>query len=80
MSANDPGLAQVGAPAVDPLKGDVEKDATGDIVETSERTVAPDQFDEKYETSRWEIWSYYAYYIGNNGLVSLARSPTPEID
>jgi hypothetical protein len=31
--------------------------------------VAPDQFDPKWETDRVEIWSYYAYYIGNNGLV-----------
>lgn len=25
-----------------------------------ERPVAPDQFDPKYETSRWEIWAYYS--------------------
>ncbi|RMJ28026.1 autophagy protein Atg22 [Aspergillus sp. HF37] len=46
--------------------------------------IAPDTFDEKYQTTKWEIWAYYAwvtnwllldvanmadsYYIGNNGL------------
>lgn len=33
-----------------------------------ERPVAPDQFIEGFETSRWEIWSYYAYIAGNNGM------------
>ncbi|BCR96396.1 MFS transporter [Aspergillus luchuensis] len=33
-----------------------------------ERRVAPDQVEDKYRTTRWEIWAYYAYYIGNNGL------------
>lgn len=33
-----------------------------------EQPVAPDQFLEGYETSRWEIWSYYAYYVGDNGM------------
>lgn len=50
----------------DPTKGMVES-RKGSMVE-EERPVAPDQFDERYETSKWEIWAYYAYYIGNNGL------------
>ncbi|GKZ24513.1 hypothetical protein AbraIFM66951_006091 [Aspergillus brasiliensis] len=33
-----------------------------------EQRVAPDQIDDNYRTTRWEIWAYYAYYIGNNGL------------
>lgn len=33
-----------------------------------DQPVAPDQFLEGYETSRWEVWSYYAYYVGNNGM------------
>ncbi|GAQ34829.1 hypothetical protein AtubIFM55763_001681 [Aspergillus tubingensis] len=33
-----------------------------------EQRVAPDQIEDKYRTTRWEIWAYYAYYIGNNGL------------
>jgi len=32
------------------------------------RPVAPDQFDPKYQAGKWEIWSYYLYYVGNNGL------------
>lgn len=38
--------------------------------------VAPDQFDPRWETSKWEIWSYYAYYIGNNGLTLFNFAPT----
>ncbi|PWY73584.1 MFS general substrate transporter [Aspergillus heteromorphus CBS 117.55] len=30
--------------------------------------LAPDQIDDRYRTTKWEIWAYYAYYIGNNGL------------
>ena len=30
--------------------------------------VAPDQFIDGYETTRWEIWSYYIYYVANAGL------------
>lgn len=26
--------------------------------------VAPDQFDEKYQTTKWEIWAYYAWVAG----------------
>lgn len=58
MSAPNPGLAQLAAPGEDPTKGMVE-DKDGAIRE-EERPVAPDQFDEKYETSRWEIWAYYS--------------------
>ena len=43
---------------------------------TEERPIAPDQFDPKYETTRWEIWAYYAYYIGNNGLTLFNFAPT----
>lgn len=45
-------------------------------MEEEERPVAPDQFDERYETNKWEIWSYYAYYIGNNGLTLFNFGPT----
>ncbi|KAI9653669.1 MAG: hypothetical protein M1831_005697 [Alyxoria varia] len=49
-------------------KVDVEKEPV-----TSERPSIPPlagvaDDDGKYETGRWEIWAYYAYYIGNNGL------------
>ncbi|KAJ5907655.1 hypothetical protein N7495_000337 [Penicillium taxi] len=38
--------------------------------------VPPDQFDEEYRTSRKEIWAYYSYYIGNNGLSLFNFAPT----
>ncbi|TID27099.1 hypothetical protein E6O75_ATG01592 [Venturia nashicola] len=41
-----------------------------------DRPVAPDQFDPRYETSNAEIWSYYTYYIGNNGLTLFNFGPT----
>ncbi|KAF4217284.1 hypothetical protein CNMCM8980_007726 [Aspergillus fumigatiaffinis] len=68
--------------------GDVEASATCDAKlkqqvtsqavanEGSEELVAPDVFDEKYRTTKWEIWAYYAYYIGNNGLSLFNFAPT----
>ncbi|KAJ5728702.1 uncharacterized protein N7483_003210 [Penicillium malachiteum] len=38
--------------------------------------IAPDQFDENYHTSKKEIWAYYSYYIGNNGLSLFNFAPT----
>lgn len=55
MAANDPGLAPVGALAEDPSKGAVGVPGDGDV------PVAPDQFDEQYETTKKEIWAYYRY-------------------
>ena len=43
---------------------DVDPEAA---VEARQR-VAPDQFVEGYETSKWEIRAYYGYYVGNTGL------------
>jgi len=54
MAANDPGLAPLSAPAEDP-KPDAAQDIKDGIVH-DERPVAPDQFDEKYETTRLEVW------------------------
>ena len=48
----------------------------GESSPDDDRPVAPDQFDSQYETSRWEIWAYYAYYIGNNGLSLFNFAPT----
>ncbi|KAF4177161.1 hypothetical protein CNMCM8694_001179 [Aspergillus lentulus] len=42
----------------------------------SEELVAPDVFDERYRTTKWELWAYYAYYIGNNGLSLFNFAPT----
>ena len=45
-------------------------------VPVEEQPIAPDQFDPKFETSRFEIWAYYAYYIGDNGLTLFNFAPT----
>lgn len=75
MAANDPGLGLTTAPAEDPLKGAIEKETNGSLVE-EDRPVAPDQFDPKWETTKKEIWAYYSYYIGNNGLTLFNFAPT----
>ncbi|TKA49551.1 hypothetical protein B0A54_00218 [Friedmanniomyces endolithicus] len=74
MASAPPGLAQVSAPADDPSKGMVEDGKDG-LVE-QDHPIAPDQYDERFETSRWEIWAYYSYYIGNNGLTLFNFAPT----
>ena len=48
-----------------PYGSDSQEDLS---VELEERLAAPDQFIQGYETSKWELWSYYAYYVGNTGL------------
>ncbi|KAF9893815.1 hypothetical protein FE257_009985 [Aspergillus nanangensis] len=50
--------------------------STKDEVNIDEQPVAPDQFDENCRTTKWEIWAYYAYYIGNNGLSLFNFGPT----
>lgn len=57
MAANDPGLAQLANESEDPSKGAVELDKDGHFVE-HERPVAPDQYDEKFTTGKYEIWAY----------------------
>lgn len=42
----------------------------------AEQPVAPDQFIEGYETTKWEVWAYYIYYIGNTGLGLFQFAPT----
>ena len=71
MASNDPGFAMMPS-AEDPKQGGIE----GTELPEEERPVAPDQFDPKYETTRNEIWAYYAYYIGNNGLTLFNFAPT----
>lgn len=55
MASNDPGLAPLGASAEEPTKGSVVQQTKNGLVE-EDHPVAPDQFDERFETSRWEIW------------------------
>ena len=59
--------------AEDPQKGSIEQVSQES---NEELPLAPDQFDPQYETSRWEIWAYYSYYIGNNGLTLFNFAPT----
>lgn len=71
MTANDPRLEST------PRTNGLREDGTerNDIPE-SEHPVAPDQFDPKHETTPWEIWAYYLYYVGNNGLTLFNFAPT----
>ena len=46
------------------------------ILDESVRPLAPDQFDERYETGKYEIWAYYVYFIGNSGLTLFNFAPT----
>ncbi|KAI4176304.1 MAG: hypothetical protein LQ343_001042 [Gyalolechia ehrenbergii] len=71
MASNDPGFAPMPKPE-DPQKGDIIADDSSE----EDRPVAPDQFDPTYETTRKEIWAYYAYYIGDNGLTLFNFAPT----
>lgn len=48
----------------------------GNVLTEDGQIVAPDQHDPKYETTRLEIWAYYAYYAGNNGLSLFNFAPT----
>lgn len=52
------------------LGGENKKDLNKDDIDITVRPVAPDQFDANFETSKKELYSYYSYYIGQNGLAS----------
>ena len=41
-----------------------------------QQPVAPDQFIEGYETTKWEVWAYYVYNTGNQGLGLFQFAPT----
>lgn len=72
MASAPPALDLSSAPAEDP-PNTTSKDPEAIL---SDHPIAPDQFDPKWETDKWEIWSYYAYYIGNNGLTLFNFAPT----
>lgn len=75
MASNNPGI--LGPQAKDTEESEYDVPSTASPIEDDdERPVAPDQFDPKYATSRQEIWAYYAYYIGNNGLTLFNFAPT----
>lgn len=72
MSVANAGLAAAAAaPQAEDATRDPDLDDFGE-----EHPVAPDQFDPKYETTKWERWAYYCYYIGNNGLTLFNFAPT----
>lgn len=55
----------------------VASQAHGELKERfDEQPVAPDQFLEGFETSKWEIWSYCAFYVGNNGMGPFQFAPS----
>ncbi|KAJ9603736.1 hypothetical protein H2200_011922 [Cladophialophora chaetospira] len=77
MSVANAGIAVAAtAPEAEDPKKDVEVDNDVGNNFDEEHPVAPDQFDPKYETTKWEIWAYYAYYVGNNGLTLFNFAPT----
>ncbi|OAL64152.1 autophagy protein [Trichophyton rubrum] len=57
------------------------EDAATKVSDDSRDAEIPDgptteTLDEKFQTSKWEIWAYYAYYVGNNGLTLFNFAPT----
>lgn len=71
MASNDPGFAPI-ADVTETGQACIEPEG----FPNHDRPVAPDQFDRAYETTRKEIWAYYAYYIGDNGLTLFNFAPT----
>lgn len=67
MAANDVGLAPLAALADGTRKGAV------DVPSDEDAPVAPDQFDERYETTRHEIWAYYWYVIVDSQVLASQR-------
>ena len=76
MASANPALDLSATPAEDPPKAKNFIDSLSPTMSLPDHPVAPDKFDPKWETSRAEIWSYYAYYIGNNGLTLFNFAPT----
>ena len=52
------------------------KDLDGVENPLDQRPVAPDQFIDGYEATRWEIWAFYLYFTGNSGLGLFTFAPT----
>lgn len=79
MASAAPALDLSTAPAEDPPKfsSNNSDDPNSPAIESlSDHPIAPDQFDPKWETDKIEVWSYYTYYIGNNGLTLFNFAPT----
>lgn len=56
MAAANPGFSLLS----NALAEDARKGSVVDTGVVEENPIAPDQFDLRYETSKMEIWSYYA--------------------
>ena len=52
------------------------KDHDGLDTSLDQQPVAPDQFIPGYEATKWEVWSFYIYYIGSSGLYPFSFAPT----
>lgn len=71
MPANDPGFGMM------PMAEDREKNNLDEKdLPVADQPVAPDQFDPQWETSKTEIFAYYAYYVGDCGLSLFNFAPT----
>lgn len=76
MASANPALDLAAATAEDPPKSTNFTDSPSPTASLTDHPIAPDQFDPKWETDKLEIWSYYTYYIGNNGLTLFNFAPT----
>ncbi len=54
---------------------DEEYDVDPEAAASTPPRIAPDQFIKGYETTKWEIWAYYGYYVGNTGLTLAIFAP-----
>ena len=52
------------------------KDLDGAEAFPDQRPVAPDQFIDGYEATKWEVWAFYSYFTGNSGLGLFSFAPT----
>lgn len=61
MSTKRADLGEIGVsdPARLDKKGDESVTQNAVFDNDPEQPVAPDQFDDNYRTSKWEIWAYY---------------------
>ena len=50
-------------------------DAESEAAFGARQSIAPDQFVEGFETTKWEVWAYYGYYVGNTGLTLTIFAP-----
>ncbi|KAH8691758.1 autophagy-related protein 22-like protein [Phaeosphaeriaceae sp. PMI808] len=59
-------------------RSSLTKETTGGVVDISpgETLETLDQFDDKYQTTEKELWAYYCYYVGDNGLTLFNFAPT----